>query len=153
PLKEHKLLNPCKKLQENICSCCTEVMKMLCCTDQQCTCNLGHVDELKGHDTASAAEEKTERKAETELVRLIEIPSKKIVSQVKELEEKLEEDHNQCLHNFPSLSHIRVYRLIQHQYPSSELSVILSPLAAPTTGTQEGCPTRDGLSMAEPPSP
>uniref|UniRef100_A0A671VMC2 E3 ubiquitin/ISG15 ligase TRIM25-like n=1 Tax=Sparus aurata TaxID=8175 RepID=A0A671VMC2_SPAAU len=178
PLTKHKLVEPSEKLQENICSRQDEVIKMFCRTDQQCICYLCSVDEHKGHDTVSAAAERTERQRElevsrhniqqriqdreedvkllqqeveainhsadkavehslkifTKLIRLMEkrcFDLKKQVrsqqeteiSRVKELQEKLEqeitelkrkdaelkklshtEDHNQFLHNYPSLS-------------------------------------------------
>ncbi|KAM4728781.1 tripartite motif-containing protein 16-like [Anableps anableps] len=177
PLKKHKLVEPSKNLQENICSRHDEVMKMFCRTDQKCICYLCSVKKHKGHNIVSAAAERTERQRELEerrgniqqriqdrekdvkllqqeveainhsadktvehsekiftaLIRLLQKRSSDVkqqirsqqeteASRVKELQEKLEqeitelkrkdaelkqlsdtEDHNQFLHNYPSL--------------------------------------------------
>ncbi|XP_062292810.1 tripartite motif-containing protein 16-like [Scomber scombrus] len=192
--KKHKLVEPSEKLQENICSHHDKVMEIFCRTDQQSICYLCSVDEHKGHDTVSAAAERTERQRElevsqqniqqriqdrekdvkllqqeveavsrsadkavedsekifTQLIRLLQKRSSDVkqqirsqqeseVSRVKELQEKLQqeitelkrkdaelkqlshtEDHNQFLHNYPSVS--------QLSEPTDSSSINIRPL-------------------------
>ncbi|CAL9688514.1 unnamed protein product [Knipowitschia caucasica] len=68
-LKKHKLVEPIENLQDCMCPRHNEVMKMFCRTDQQCICYLCSLEEHKGHDTVTAAAERTEKHRELEACR------------------------------------------------------------------------------------
>lgn len=62
--EKHKLVNPFRGLKGNICTHHGKVMRIFCCTDQQCICDLCSMEKHKDHDTVLASKEWTERQGE-----------------------------------------------------------------------------------------
>ncbi|XP_026869431.2 tripartite motif-containing protein 16-like isoform X2 [Electrophorus electricus] len=59
--KKHKLVAPCKRLQEKICSVHDRLYEFYCRTDQACVCYLCTMGEHEGHDILTAENARAEK--------------------------------------------------------------------------------------------
>ncbi|XP_062864975.1 E3 ubiquitin/ISG15 ligase TRIM25-like [Trichomycterus rosablanca] len=81
--KNHKLVKASRRLQDQICSQHNKLLEVYCRTDQQCICLMCTMDDHKGHDTISAAAERTEK--QKQLLKIQRKFQKKIQNREKEL--------------------------------------------------------------------
>ncbi|XP_041956154.1 tripartite motif-containing protein 16-like isoform X1 [Alosa sapidissima] len=64
--KRHNVVDVTGQLQDKICTQHQRLLEVFCRTDQSCVCLLCLVDEHKGHDTVSAAAERSEKQKDME---------------------------------------------------------------------------------------
>ncbi|XP_064190405.1 tripartite motif-containing protein 16-like [Anguilla rostrata] len=84
-LKKHNLVKATGNLQDKICSHHDKVLEVYCRTDQQCICLLCVMDEHRGHDTVSAAAERTEKQKQ------LGVTQSKLQQRIQEREKELQD--------------------------------------------------------------
>ncbi|XP_017543110.1 E3 ubiquitin/ISG15 ligase TRIM25-like isoform X2 [Pygocentrus nattereri] len=90
--KKHRLVQACRQLQEKVCSRHDKLIEIYCRTDQKLICSLCMLAGHKGHDTASLAEERTEKQSQMRHMQ------RKFQQRIQEKEKKVQ-DLKQAMYN------------------------------------------------------
>uniref|UniRef100_A0A4W5RTH7 poly(ADP-ribose) glycohydrolase n=1 Tax=Hucho hucho TaxID=62062 RepID=A0A4W5RTH7_9TELE len=93
-LKKHKLVKATAQLQEKICSHHNKLLEVYCRTDQQCICYQCMMDEHKGHDTVSAAAERTEKQSQLGMNQQNVQEREKVLKELQQAVESLKRSAN-----------------------------------------------------------
>uniref|UniRef100_A0A8K9URU5 Poly(ADP-ribose) glycohydrolase n=1 Tax=Oncorhynchus mykiss TaxID=8022 RepID=A0A8K9URU5_ONCMY len=93
-LKKHKLVKATAQLQEKICSHHDKLLEVYCRTDQQCICYHCVMDEHKGHDTVSAAAERTKIQSQLGMSQQNVQEREKVLKEIQQAVESLKRSAN-----------------------------------------------------------
>uniref|UniRef100_A0A3B3VZV6 Uncharacterized LOC106936114 n=1 Tax=Poecilia latipinna TaxID=48699 RepID=A0A3B3VZV6_9TELE len=139
--KTHKLVTASADIQENICSLHNKMKEIFCRSDQQTICFLCSMEKRKGHDTVSAAAERTEWQQELgprrqdiwqrvqdreealncDVQQLIGSQQEAEMRQVEELQQRVQQEISELTrrdHELEKLSHTEDHVQFLRRYPS-----------------------------------